>query len=56
MAFLLSKPTIQTGLAYFPLMLFTNIGADLEEDMLEEKRPEYTNYKKSTKRYIPFIY
>ena len=56
MAFLLSKPTIQAGLAYFLLMLFTNIRADLEEGMLEEKYPEYTNYKKSTKRYIPFIY
>ena len=56
LAFLFSKPTIQAGLAYFLLMLFTNIRADLEEGMLEEKYPEYTNYKKSTKRYIPFIY
>ncbi len=56
LAFLLNNPTIQMGLTYFLLMLFTNIRADLEEGMLEEKYPEYTEYKKSTKRYIPFIY
>ena len=56
LAFLLSRLTIQVGLAFLLLFLFTNIRADLEEGLLEERHPEYSAYKAQTKRYIPFIY
>lgn len=56
LAFLLSSLTIQAGLAYLLLFLFTNIRADLEEGFLEERHPEYLTYKSHTKRYLSFIY
>ena len=56
LVFLLSRLTIQVGLAFLLLFLFTNIRADLEEGLLEERHPEYSAYRAGTKRYIPFIY
>ena len=54
--FFLSKPTVPVGLAYALLILVTNIRAHLEEEMLEDRYPEYGAYKERTKRFIPLIF
>ena len=51
----LSRPTLVSGAAYLLLVLITNVRAGIEEQMLEERYPEYLEYRRCTKRYIPFI-
>lgn len=55
LAFLLSRPTLPVGAAYLLIVLVTNVRAAMEERLLEEKYPEYPEYRRSTKRYIPFV-
>ena len=56
LALLLASPTVPVTITYVLLLLITNIRADLEEGLLEEKYPEYREYKGRTKRYIPLIF
>jgi protein-S-isoprenylcysteine O-methyltransferase Ste14 len=55
LAIFLSRLTLIVGNAFLLLVLITNVRAGLEEKMLEERYPEYTEYKKRTKRYIPYV-
>ncbi len=56
LAFLLVRPTLGVVLAYALVLLVTNIRADLEEGLLEERYPEYRAYKERTKRFIPLVF
>ena len=56
LAFFLSRPTLVVGSAYLLLALVTNVRASIEEKMLEERYPEYAEYRRCTKRYVPFVY
>jgi protein-S-isoprenylcysteine O-methyltransferase Ste14 len=56
LAFLLSRPTLNIGVAYLLLALVTNVRAGIEEMMLAQRYPEYVEYRKQTKRYVPFVY
>ena len=56
LAFFLSRPTLVVGAAYLLLALVTNVRAGIEEKMLEERYPEYAEYRRRTKRYVPFVY
>ena len=56
LAFLLSRPTLVVGTTYLLLALVTNVRAGLEEKMLEERHPEYAEYRSRTKRYVPFVH
>ena len=56
LAFLLASPTVPVTITYALLLMITNIRADLEEGLLEEKYPEYRAYKGRTKRYIPLVF
>lgn len=56
LAFFLSRPTLVVGIAYLLLALITNVRAGIEEKMLEERYPEYAEYRRGTKRYVPFVY
>ena len=56
LAFLLASPTVPVVVTYALVLLITNIRADLEEGLLEEKYPEYQAYKDRTKRYIPMVF
>ena len=55
LAFFLSRPTLSVGTTYLFLTLVTNVRAGLEEGMLEERYPEYAEYRRRTKRYVPFV-
>ncbi len=56
LALLLASPTVPVTITYALVLLITNIRADLEEGLLEEKYPEYREYKARTKRYIPLVF
>ncbi len=43
-------------MATFVLALFLDKKARLEEKLLSERFPQYSEYMKQTKRFIPFIY
>jgi protein-S-isoprenylcysteine O-methyltransferase Ste14 len=55
LAFFLSRPTLVVGTAYLLLALVTNVRAGIEERMLEERYPEYAEYRGRTERYLPFL-
>jgi protein-S-isoprenylcysteine O-methyltransferase Ste14 len=55
LAFFLSRPTFVVGLAYLVVVLITNARVGLEEGMLEQRYPEYAEYRTRTKRYVPFV-
>lgn len=55
LAFLLSRPTLAVSAAYLLIVLVTNVRAGVEERLLEEAYPGYPEYRRSTKRYIPFV-
>ncbi|MFV1859787.1 MAG: hypothetical protein ACC647_10640 [Anaerolineales bacterium] len=46
---------VGVGTAYLVVALVTNVRAGIEEKMLEERYPEYAEYRSRTKRYIPFV-
>jgi protein-S-isoprenylcysteine O-methyltransferase Ste14 len=54
--FFLSRPTLVVGIAYLLMALVTNVRAGIEEMMLEQRYPEYTEYRRRTKRYVPCVY
>ena len=56
LAFFLSRPTLVVGIAYLFLAFVTNVRAGIEEKMLEERYPEYAEYRRGTKRYVPFVF
>ncbi len=55
LAFLLSRPTLPVGTTYLLIVLVTNVRAGIEEGQLKEAYAEYPEYRRSTKRYIPFV-
>jgi protein-S-isoprenylcysteine O-methyltransferase Ste14 len=52
---LMTSPTLPVGLAFLLIALITNVRAALEEVVLEERTPEYREYRSRTKRFIPFV-
>ena len=56
LAIFLSRLTLVVGTAYLLLALVTNVRAGIEEQMREERYPEYAEYRRRTKRYVPFVY
>ena len=52
---LLSRPRTPVVVTYVLMALVTNFRASREEALLECRYPEYAEYRKRTKRYIPFI-
>ncbi len=55
LAFVVAGPTLLGGIAYLVVVATTNARAGVEERMLTEKSPEYAEYRKRTKRFIPFV-
>jgi len=55
LAFVVAGPTLLGGIAYLAVVATTNARAGVEERMLTKKSPEYTEYRKRTKRFIPFV-
>ena len=55
LAFVVSSPTGIVATTYLALVLVTNARAGIEEQMLSDRYPEYTEYRTHTKRYIPFV-
>lgn len=55
LALFLSRPTPVVGIAYLLVILVTNARVGLEESMLEERYPQYVEYRDRTRRYLPFL-
>ncbi len=55
-AFLLSKFSLFLLVLFVLFVLIHKIKADWEEELLTKIYPKYQNYKKKTKKFIPFLY
>ena len=55
LAFVVAGPTLLGSIAYLAVVTTTNARAGVEEQMITEKSPEYAEYRKRTKRFIPFV-
>jgi protein-S-isoprenylcysteine O-methyltransferase Ste14 len=55
LAFVVVGPTLLGGIGYLAVIATSNARAGVEERMLTEKSSEYAEYRKRTKRFIPFV-
>jgi protein-S-isoprenylcysteine O-methyltransferase Ste14 len=55
LGFVVAGPTVWGGVAYLMLVVVTYARALVEERILTEKQPEYTEYANRTKRFIPWV-
>ena len=55
LAFVLSRPTLLVVSLYFFVVFVTNFRASVEEELLLDRYPEYSDYRGRTKRYLPFV-
>ena len=54
-AFVLSRPTLLAVSLYFFVAFVTDFRARVEEKLLLDRYPEYSDYIGRTKRYVPFL-
>ncbi len=54
-AFVLSRPTLLVVSLYFFVVFVTDFRARVEEKLLLDRYPEYSDYIGRTKRYVPFV-
>ncbi|OGY18692.1 MAG: hypothetical protein A2900_02430 [Candidatus Chisholmbacteria bacterium RIFCSPLOWO2_01_FULL_50_28] len=56
LSFLLSRFVIIPVIVYAAFAAVTTIKANMEEKLLMKMHPEYSTYRKRTKKFIPFVY
>jgi protein-S-isoprenylcysteine O-methyltransferase Ste14 len=56
LSFLLSKFIFIPTIVFFLFVILTNIKADLEENLMIDKYPEYKEYRKLVQKYVPYFY
>jgi len=56
LAFLLSRFVLVSAIVYIAFATVTTMKANLEERLMVKKHPEYANYRKRVKKFIPFVY
>lgn len=55
LTFVLSSLKFESFLIFLFLIYVLNMKADLEEELLYAKHPQYADYKNKTKKFIPYI-
>ena len=55
LAFVIAGPTLSGSIAFLAVVATTYARARVEELTLAEKTPEYAEYQRRTKRFIPFV-
>jgi protein-S-isoprenylcysteine O-methyltransferase Ste14 len=56
LALVIDRPTLVRWIAWLVLSVDLTVKMEYEETLLGRRFPEYNQYRKRTKRLIPFVY